>query len=894
MLKALTLFVRFLLRLFPQSFRTRHGPEYLATLSALGEEPRHRGIVGVFRLTSFVVPDLLAALPRAWNDTGSVDALKSRPAGGMMESLWQDLRYAIRTLSRSRVFAATVIISLGLGIGANTIVYSLLDSVVLHPFAYPDPDRLVGIGVTFPKVSSDRGFIESLSPPEFVDVRDGTPSLERVSAFDLGNRAISGGDRPERVFTAFVWGDPLATLGLPPALGRSFRAAETEEQGNAVAVISHRVWQSRFGADSSIIERTIRVNGQPYTVIGVMPPDALLMGTDLWLPMGAPPLRIPRQARQYAIIGRLKPNATLAAANSDLARIAARTERAYRAEFKEYEGWRLEAAPFAEATTSMFQLRLAGFAMQGAVALLLLIACTNVASLLLSRAAKRSGEISLRQALGARAHRLLRQLFTESLLLSLGGGAAGLAIAWTAMGPLSAALPEEVSGLGIRIALNPRVLIFTLLVSLGVAIFFGTAPIAQVLRSRTTAVLGQSGERSTLGRRGRRLRAGFLALQVALSVVLLVGAGVLLRSFNRLQGVDLGFDGRGVLTARLSLAREAYPREQVGPFFEQLTGRLRAIPGVKNASAATQYPPINAFQTNLQLAGETPELSAARTVDMTNATADFFATIGYRLQAGRLFGDRDTENAPLVAVVNETLARRFFPGRSPVSERIVLRRGDQATDVEIVGVVADVRNRGLEVDPAPEVFMHVRQQRVAVNNQLFIQVRVAGEPMALLGAIRDAAKDLDPDQPLYRISTIERDLGNAMLQRRAAMFLIGIFAIVALALASVGMYGLVSQSVQERVKEIGIRMALGADGNAIVWLVLRQILTVVIIGSALGLAGSIALSGSLRALVFGVSPTDPVTLAAVVVLLTVVATLAAAIPAMRAAHVPAVAAVRAE
>ncbi|MGH7712111.1 MAG: ABC transporter permease, partial [Gemmatimonadaceae bacterium] len=347
----LALLVRLLLRLFPASFRARHGGEHLATVNALGDEPRYRGILGAVRLASFVIPDLLKALFSAWNHTGSVEAVKSRPAGGMMESLWQDLRYALRTLSRSRIFAATVILSLGLGIGANTIVYSLLDSVVLNPFAYPDADRVVGVGVTFPKVSSDRGFIESLSPHEFVDVRDSTPSLERVSAFDLGNRAISGGDRPERVFTAFVLGDPLATLGFSPALGRSFRPAETEDQGNTVAMISHRIWQARFAGDSTIIGRTVRVNGQPATVIGVMPSAALLVGTDLWIPMGVPPLRIPRQARQYAIIGRLKPGASLASANAELARIASRTEAAYRAEFKEYEGWRLEAVPFAEAMT---------------------------------------------------------------------------------------------------------------------------------------------------------------------------------------------------------------------------------------------------------------------------------------------------------------------------------------------------------------------------------------------------------------------------------------------------------------------------------------------------------------------------------------------------------------
>ncbi|MGQ0643130.1 MAG: ABC transporter permease [Gemmatimonadaceae bacterium] len=890
----LTIAVRLLLRLFPGSFRERHGAEYLATLRALGEEPRYQGIVGGVRLGAFVIPDLLRALVSAWNHTGSVDALKSRPTGGMMESLWQDLRYAVRTLSRSPVFALTVVLSLGLGIGANTIVYSLLDGVVLNPFAYPDADRMVGIGVTFPKVSSDRGFIESLSPHEFVDVRDSTASLERVSAFDLGNRAISGGDRPERVFTAFVWGDPLSTLGFTPALGRSFRPAETEEEGNPVAMISYRVWQARFAGDSSIIGREIRVNGQPSTVIGVMPAAALLMGTDLWLPMGVAPLRIPRQARQYAIIARLKPDASLEAANSDLARIATRTERAHLAQFKEYEGWRLEAVPFAEATTSQFHLRLAGFVMQGAVALLLLIGCTNVASLLLSRAASRAPEISVRQALGARTRRLLRQLFTESLLLAVAGGVFGLIIARAAIGPLGAALPEQVSALGIRVAINERVLSFTLLVSLAVGVFFGASPIAQVLRNRTSAVLGQSGVRMTLGKRGRRLRAGFLAVQVALSLILLVGAGLLLRSFNELQNVDLGFDARGVLTARMSLARDKYSMAQVGPFFEQLAERLRAIPGVKNASAATQYPPNNVFQTNLQLRGETAELSAARMVDLTNATPEFFSTIGYRVRAGRLFGKGDTENAALVAVINETAARRFFPGRSPVGERVTLGQSETPTRVEIVGVVADVRNRGLEAPTAPEVFMPARQQREAANNQLFIQVRAVAEPLPLVGSIRDLAKELDSDQPLYAISTIERDLGNALLQRRAAMFLIGIFALIALILASVGIYGLVSQSVQERVREIGIRMALGAEGRTIALLVMRQILTVVGIGCALGLAASIALSGSMRSLVFGVSATDPFTLVGVFVLLTAVAACAAAIPAIRAARVLPVTAVRAD
>jgi putative ABC transport system permease protein len=884
--------VRLLLLLFPASFRRRHGPEYLETLGALAREPRHQGPGGSVRLAAFIIPDLLSALPLAWRDAGSEDAIKSRPAGGIMESMWQDLRYALRTLTRSWAFSLTVVLSLALGIGANSVVYSLLDSVVLRPFAMPDPGRFVAIGVTFPKVANERGFIESISPHEFVDVRDGTPSLERISAFDLGNRAISGGDRPERVFTAFVWGDPLSSMGFTPALGRSFRPAETEKEGNAVVMISHRLWQARFGGDSTILGRTVRVNGQAATVVGVMPPDALLMGTDLWMPMGVDPLRIPRQARQYAIIGRVRSGATLTGVNAELAQVASRTEREHLAQFKEYEGWRVEAVPYAEALTSRFQLRLAGLAMQGAVALLLLIACTNVASLLLSRAAKRSPEIAVRQALGARSGRLLRQLFTESILLSLAGGAAGFALAWIALRPLAAALPEGLTNLGITVALNGRVVVFTLVVSVLVGVAFGISPILQVMRTRSSAVLGHAGVRATLGRSGRRTRSVFLAIQVALSVVLLVGAGLLVRSFERLQSVDPGFDARGVLTARLSLGREAYPTEQVGPFFERFAERLRAIPGVKDASASTQYPPNNAFTANFGIVGETQELTSARLIDVTNATPSFFATVGYALKGGRLLSSTDTENAPRVAVLNEAAVRRYFSGGSPIGRRVLLGPQESPTEMEIVGVVGDVRNRGLDAPTSPEVIVPVRQQRVASNNQLFIQVRAAGDPASLLSAVRDVAKELDPDQPLYNIGSIEQDFGDALRQRRTAMLLITIFAVIALILASVGIYGLVTQSVQERVREIGIRMALGAGSGDIRRMVLRQVLTVVGAGGVLGLAGAVAASKSLRALVFGISLTDPWTHAGVILLLGIVATAAAVIPATRATHVEPVQALR--
>jgi putative ABC transport system permease protein len=809
-----------------------------------------------------------------------------------MDAFVQDMQFALRTLRRAPGFAAVVVISLALGIGANTLVYSALDGLVLHPFAFPDADRLVAVGVTYPKISGERSFIETLSPPEYVDIRNGTPSLERVSAYDLGNRSISGGDHPERVFTAFVWGDPLSTIGLPPFLGRSFRAEETATPGTALAVLSHRIWQARFASDSGIVGRSIRVNGRPVTVIGVLPPDALLLGTDLWLPMAVNPMDVPRRARQYAILARLRDGAMLADANRDLAQVAQRTDRDHRTEYAAYEGWRLDAAPWAEAVTSNTGLRQAAFVLQGAVLLVLLIACANVAGLLLSRGATRAPEIAMRRALGARGGRLVRQLLTEGMLLSLMGGAAGFAIAAVFMGPLTRALPDMLQGMGVAARPNVNVLLFTLASAVAVGLVFGLTPVLQVARGRLDAVFGGAGARSTTGRHTTRLRSGVLTLQVALSVVLLVAAGLLVRSFGELRRVELGFSPSQVLTMRLSLPREKYPRDRLVPAMEELETRVQAIAGVRGVAASTQYPPGNAFSAPVSHPGETPRESEGRVADVTNATPGFFATLGYRLQLGRLFTAADDERAPRVALLNETAAKRFFSGRAAVGERLFLGDTANGVEVQVVGVTADVRNRGLDAPVAPEIFIPARQQQVAWNNQFFLLVRTTGVPMRALPAIREQLKAMDPDQPVYSISTVERELGDALLKRRAAMAFLLVFAAISLTLACVGIYGLVTYAVNERVREIGIRMALGAVAADVRRLVLRQVLIIVGIGAFTGLLLSVAAAGSMRALVFGVSPTDPVTLGMVAILLPLVAIAAAALPARRATRIDPVEALR--
>lgn len=811
-----------------------------------------------------------------------------------MDTLWQDVRYAFRSLRRTPGFALVVIVSLALGIGANTLVYSVLDGLVLRPFAFPDPDRFVAIGVTFPRVSGGRNYIETFSPPEYLDIVQGTRAFERFAAIDLGNRTISGGDRPERLFTAFVWNDPQAVIGLPPALGRGFRDDETTTPGSAVAMLSHRVWQSRFGGDSSLVGRDIRVNGVPMTVVGILHPAVLLLGTDLWLPMATPPSAIPRQARQWAILGRLRQGVSVEAADRELAEVARRTEAAHRAEHDVYTGWRLEATPWAEVISSQGGIRTAAFILQGAVVLVLLIAAVNVAALLLSRAATRGQEIAMRRALGAQTSRLTRQLLTEGVLLSVTGGLVGLLIAVGFMGPLTRAFPEQVLSMGIAVRPNLRVLVITLMVSLGVGLAFGLAPAVALALRRTTQLLGTGSARTTLGRGGRRLRAGFLATQVALSVVLLVAAGLIFRSLHELRRVDLGFAPERVLTMRLSLAREKYPPDQIVPFFERLGERIAAIPGVRSAGAATQYPPLNGFQAVLSLAGERPGQETARQVDVTNATPGFLDALGLRLQAGRTIAGTDDENAPRVALINETAAVRYFQGRSPIGERVFLGDSASGTPIEIVGVVGDVRNRGLDVPVAPEVIIPARQQQVSANNQYFLLVRTNGDPMLTLPAVRDAVQQEDPEQPIYAISTIERDLGRSMMERSAAMVFLMAFAGIALTLACVGIYGLVSYSVNERIREIGIRMALGAVAHDVRRLVLRQTLTVVASGVLIGVAAAVAMSGAIRSLVYGISPTDPLTLVGVAVLLPIVGLAAGAIPTRRATRIHPVEALRSD
>jgi len=902
------LVVRLLLWLYPSAFRTRYGKEIEQLIRTSRTDHTFANQPSISFWTH-VVADLVAGAAserltglRDWRRLRQRERLARihssmhRPStqGEGMGTLAQDLRYAWRTVRKSPGFALVVIVSLALGIGANTLIYSVVDGIVLRPFPYPNADRLVAIGVTYPAMSGERQFIEAVSPPEYDDIRTGVKSLQQVFAFDLGNRNISGGDQPERVFTGFIWGDPMASVGVRPLLGRSFRPEETTTRGDAVAVISHRIWQSRFGGDSSIVGKSIRVNGLPTEVVGVMPPGFLLAGTDLWLPMGVATSAIPRPARQWTVIGRLRDGATLAQANVETKALAGRIEREYGRERKEYAGWRMEVDTWTNAVVGEFKP--AARILLGAVALVLVIACANIASLLLARATARQRELAVRRALGAGRSRIARQLLTESLVLAVVGGLVGLGLAFALLKPTTSLFPEQLRSAGVSATINGRVLLYTLGAAVASGLLFGLAPALQGLGGGGREWLTGEGAagRLTTSAGARRLRNAFVVAEIALSLMLLVGAGVLLRGFTRLQRVDPGFDTRNVLTMRLSLPREQYKNDAVGTFFEEVSRRLATVPGVRSAGAATQFPPGNVFATGVTVEGQTPPSDQAPMIDITNVAGDYFKTIGYVLKAGRFLTTTDDEKSPLVAVVTQATASKFFGGGSALGRRIALGDGAPPRWVEVVGVVGDVRNHGLAEGPSPEVFVPVRQQVAGWNNQLFLTIRTQSDPLAMLPAVRRAIASVDPLQPVYLIRTLDDAFADAVSQRRSAMLLITIFAGVALVLAAVGIYGLMSYMVNERTHEIGIRMALGAVGGDVLGMVVRQTVRLVIFGAVLGLAGALALGRALTSLVFEVRPSDPATLAAVTVVLAVVALAATIVPAIRATRVTPLVALRRE
>jgi putative ABC transport system permease protein len=798
-----------------------------------------------------------------------------------MHNVLADLRFAARTLLRSPRVTVGVVATLALGIGATATVFSVVDGVVLNPFPFPEPARLVGVGSEHPHVREELTFFENLSAAEYLDIAGQSKTLTQVVAWDLGNRQVAVSGAPTNLFSAFFWGDAFPTLGMAPALGRGFLPDEIR-RGEKVAVVSHRYFVGTLGGDPRLLGGRIFVNGEPYTLIGVMPPRVVVYGTDLWIPMTVGPEVFPRGRRQFQVLARLAPGASLADANAELGTIAARIEREHVAAVADYKGWRLEARTFGDINVQ--SLRPAAALLLGAVALVLLLACANVASLLLARASGRRREMALRIAMGARRAQLVRQLLAESLLIALAGAVAGSALAGWCVRSLALALSRLSLPVPGEVALNLRVLGVTLVVSLVTGLLFGLVPALQAARGDAQRALRAEGSTATVSISRLRLHRVFVGVEVALAAVLVAGSGLLLHSFLRLQAVDPGFTHRNVLTFRTTLPAERYQGQAIGGFFRELVARLGQLPGVTAAASGSQFPPLTFNRTQFRIEGDDPAAEEAlKGAYLTLVSPSYFRTLEIPLKAGRLFTADDRRETPLVAVVSEDTARRHFAGNA-LGRRIHIGSGADRHLLEVVGVVGSVKNRGLDARPDPEVYVSFEQAPDAWN-QLFIILRTDGDPLALVAAAREVARRLDPEQPLYAVQTIEQAYATRGLPRSIATGTLLAFALFALVLAASGVYAVASYAAAARTREIGVRMAFGARASQVRALVARQTLLPVAIGGAFGLACALALGRAMPAVLFEVAGHDPVTFLLSACLLAAVAVLASDGPARRASRV---------
>ena len=830
-------------------------------------------------------PTLLQRARRAMQDN------QPRKMGdGIMQTFLQDLRFTFRGLRKSPAFASLVVMTLALGIGANTIIYSVVDGLILHPYPFPDAERLIAVGTEYPRLGTELTFIEHISPPEYLDVRDQARSLKEVVAWDMGNRQVSFGDVTENLFTGFWWGDAFETIGVPAFLGRGMTLEETL-RGDRVAVLSHRVWETRFGADPGMVGNTIIMNGNPYTLVGVMPPRTILYGLDLWIPMSTGPETYPRQRRQWQVMARISDGFSMEEVNAELEGISRRIEQEYAAEMEEYQGWHMRAFTWTEANVRT--LRLAAFVLMGAVGFVLLLVCSNVASLVLGRSAGRRREMAVRTALGAGRGRLVRQMLTESVALALVGGALGVGIAYFGTAVVADVTSRQPFLAG-TVELSTRVLVFSAVVSVAAGILFGLFPALQNSVSDIQGTLQTEGSSVTAGARRLRLQRAFVVVEVALALVLLVGGGLLVNTVIHLNSADTGFRPNDVVSMRLTLPWEEYDGPAIGAFFQELEERVAAIPGVQSVGTGAQFPPINFSWDRVAAEGlevvEEGQLPVAMT---TLASPGYFDALGIPLERGRTFNDLDVEGSPLVTVINGAAADLLFPESDPIGSRIRVGADEDDTWFEVVGVVGNTINRGIDQTTAPEVFANHRQVPY-LSNQMLLLVRTEVEPLSIIPAVRETVRAMDQDQPIYSVRTVSDVLVLSTAPRRIAAGVLSVFAVFALILAAVGIFSVVSFAVGERTREIGLRVALGAEGRQVRSLMVRQALVPVALGAAVGLVGAVALGKVMTGLLFGISGTDPVTLVSVAALFGAVAVVASYLPALRASRLDPVQALRSE
>jgi putative ABC transport system permease protein len=804
----------------------------------------------------------------------------------MLDGIARDVRYALRSLAKSPTFTAVAVFTLALGIGANSAIYSLLDATLLRPLPYPDADRIVLVWGRFTGIGlpHDRNWV---SAPEFKDFEAGSHSFAAIAAVDADSYNLTAGTTPIHVEGAAVSPAFFDVLGVRPVVGRAFTADEAQPGRDRVLIISHALWRSAFGGDQGVVGRTVRLNGQPGTIAGVMPAAfEYPAGVDVWKPLAFTPDDLSpnnRGSHGLLALARIKPTLSLAQARADMDSLTAGIIAAN----PQYD---YQRANFAVQLTTLTEdavgdVRSTLYLLMGAVALVLLIACANVANLQVVRASARTRELAVRAALGADRRRVIVQLLVESGLLAIGGGAVGLASAFwliAALGRASEAmLPQHVA-----VALNPSVLVFTVATSLATVVVFGLAPAVQAASIAPGDSLKASARTTAASPASQRMRRTLVAAEVALSLVLLAGAGLLGRSLLRLLVVDPGFRSDGILTFRVALPDQKYPADASRRlFYRQALDRVRALPGVQSAGSVNILP----------LSGSNN--SGTVTIDTTSVPPDkryleadwrpvlpgYFETMGVRLIAGRFFSDADTDRSEPSCIVDETMARTFWPGDSAVGRRLKIG-GPQSTSPwrTIVGVVGHVRYRTLEQPSRVAVYWPQLQR--AWPGQTFV-LRTAADPATLRAAAEREIQAVDPDQPVYAVRTMNEVMAASVARRRFATLLLGAFAGVALLLATLGVYGLTAYAVAERSQELGIRMALGANPRAVVASVVGRSLLLALAGIGAGLVAAIALGRLVSSMLFDTTPADPLTFAGVAALLIATAFVASYAPARRAARI---------
>jgi len=812
-----------------------------------------------------------------------------------------DLRFALRGLMRSPGFAAVAILTLALGIGANTAIFSVVDAALLKPLEYREPEKLVEVYSAFPTMGYEKF---PMSQPELMELEERSETLSSIGAWQVGGAPVSGGTEPLRVRSAYCTASLMPTLGVSPAMGRWYTNDEDRPDGPNVVVISHGLWQGAFGADPAILGRSIRVDGEQREVIGVMSPGFAfpVPGVEVWVPMELNRQQPRNRGNHFlSVVARLDDGASLESGRAEMIALAKRSteenvgNHPMDPERHPIRIFDLHSELVGDVKTPVLLL-------VGAVGFVLLIACANVANLLLARAEGRTKEVAVRAAVGADRMRLARQFLTESALLGLLGGAAGLLVSVWGLDAILAGLPKEMPLLA-SAKLDGRVLAFTALVSLGTGILFGFAPVLAVRFDDLHAALKATGQRATAGLGRARLRRGLVVAETALAVVLLVGAGLMLKSFGALSTQDPGFDSRNVLTAQIELPQSDYPdNARIPAFWEDLCQRIQDLPGVVSAANMTGLPPMRSFNANdIYIDGYVAPPGQPPNVDFWQICDErYLETMRIELSpehpAGRLFEPTDREGNEIVCLVNEAMAKKFWPDRDPIGNWCNNSGPEDPKHFRVVGVVRNVKQQGLEREVGTEIYFPLAQVMALGGPPriMYLAVRTELDPLALAGPLRSLVHGIDPLLALANVRTMEDVMHESLLGQRALASLLAIFAALALALAAVGIYGVMSYSVAQRTNEIGIRIALGAQPTVVLAWVLRSAVVLVLIGLGVGVVGAFLLTRSLQGALFDVSSSDPGTFVGVAVGILAVALLASYLPARRATRVDPLLALRME